>query len=54
MIKIFTLKKDVDSFGGTLAGQGDKLPPLSTYTLAFGCLDVTYLALDVTMERTRV
>jgi hypothetical protein len=36
------------SFGGTLAWLGDELPPLSTWTLAFGGLDVTLLAHDIT------
>jgi hypothetical protein len=45
--------KEVIVFGGTLAWLGDKLPPLSTWTLAFGGLDVNHLAYDV-MEETRV
>jgi hypothetical protein len=50
---ICTLKKEVVAFGGTLAWLRDKLPPLSTWTLAFGGLDVNHLAHDV-MEETRV
>jgi hypothetical protein len=49
VITIFTLKKEVVSFGGTLAWLGDELPPLSTWTPAFGGLDVTHLAYDVTI-----
>jgi hypothetical protein len=52
VITICTLKKEVVAFGGTLAWLGDHLPSLSTWTLAFGGLDVTYLALDV-IEETR-
>jgi hypothetical protein len=43
----YTLKKEVVAFGGTLALRGDELPPLSTWTMAFGGLDVTLLAHDV-------
>jgi hypothetical protein len=47
VITICTLKKEVVAFGGTLAWLGDELPPLSTWTLAFGGLDVTLLAHDI-------
>jgi hypothetical protein len=50
VIIVFTLKKEVVSFRGTLAWLGDQLPSLSTWMLAFGGLDVTYLALDVIDE----
>jgi hypothetical protein len=50
---IFTLQKEVVAFGGTLAWLGDELPPLSTWTLAFGGLDVNHLAYDI-MKETRV
>jgi hypothetical protein len=53
VITIFTLKKEVVSFGGTLTWLGDHLPSLSTWTLAFGGLDVACPALDV-IEETRV
>jgi hypothetical protein len=53
VITICTLKKEVVAFGGTLAWLGDELPPLSTWALAFGGLDVNNLAHDV-MEDTRV
>jgi hypothetical protein len=53
VITICTLKKEVVAFGGTLGGLGDKLPPLSTWMLAFGGLDVNHLAYDI-MEETRV
>jgi hypothetical protein len=43
-----TVKKGVIAFGGTLAWLGDQFPSLSTWTLAFGGLDVTLLAHDVT------
>jgi hypothetical protein len=42
-----TMKKEVIAFGGTLAWLGDQLPP-PTWTLAFGGLDVTLIAHDVT------
>jgi hypothetical protein len=47
------VKKEVVDFGGTLAWLGDQLPFLSTWMLAFGGLDVTYLAPDI-IEDTRV
>jgi hypothetical protein len=53
VIMIFTLKKEVVAFGGNLTWLGDQLPSLSIWTLAFGGLDVTYLAPDV-IEETRV
>jgi hypothetical protein len=40
-------KKDV-AFGGTLASLEDEVPPFSTWMLAFGGLNVTLLALDIT------
>jgi len=46
------LNKEVISFGGTLARLGDHLPSLSSWTLAFGGLDVTYPTLDV-IDETR-
>jgi hypothetical protein len=39
--------------GGTLELLGDHLPSLSTWTLTFGGLDITYLTLDV-IEEVRV
>jgi hypothetical protein len=48
VITICTLKKEVVAFGGTLTWLGDELPPLSTWTPAFGGLDITLLAHDVT------
>jgi hypothetical protein len=48
VITICTLKKEVVAFGSTLAWLGDELPPLSTWTLAFGVLGITLLAHDVT------
>jgi hypothetical protein len=53
VITICTLEKEVVSFGGTLAWLRDELPPLSTWTLAFGGLDINHLAYGV-MEETRV
>jgi hypothetical protein len=53
VITICTLKKEVVAFGVTLAWLGDQLSSLSTWTLAFGGLDVTYLAPNV-IEETRV
>ena len=50
---IFTLKEDFIALGVTLAWIRYKLSPLSTWTLAFGGLDVNHLAHDV-MEETRV
>jgi hypothetical protein len=47
VITIFTLKKEVISFGGTLAGLEEELPPSPTWTMAFGGLDVTLLAHDI-------
>jgi hypothetical protein len=48
VITICILKKEVVAFGGTLAWLGNELPPLSTWMLAFGGLDVTLLSHDVT------
>jgi hypothetical protein len=48
-----TFNKEVVAFGGTMAGMDDDFPPSPTRTLAFGGLNVTYLALDI-MEEARV
>jgi hypothetical protein len=53
VITIFTLKKEVVAFGGTLEGLADKLSPLSTWKLAFGGLGINHLAHDI-MEETTV
>jgi hypothetical protein len=50
---ICILKKEVISFGGTIAWIGNDIPPHSTYMLSFGGLNVNHLAHDV-MEKTRV
>jgi len=42
-----TLMMEVVAFGGTLTWLDDDLPLSSTWTLAFGDLDVTCLAHDV-------
>jgi hypothetical protein len=47
------MKKEVFSFGGNLAWLGDHLPPLSTWTLAFGGLDVILIAHDITRDLWR-
>jgi hypothetical protein len=46
----YTLKKEVVSFGGTLAWLDDELPPSPTRKLAFGGLGVTYIVLDAMKE----
>jgi hypothetical protein len=44
------LERWVIAFGGTLTWLGDQFPSLFTWRLAFGGLNVTYLALDAIDE----
>jgi hypothetical protein len=54
VITIFTLNKEVFSFGVTLTCLGDAIPPISTWMPAFGSLDVTHLAHNITIYRKMV
>jgi len=50
---ICTLREEVVTFGGTLAWLGDEFPPLSTWMLALGVLDITHQAMSSPWRRMR-